>query len=227
MGPENHPRIFLSVQRVSSHLWTMKKGLLVVVVLAVVAVALLMGGCGSYNTLVTKKQSVDKHWADVENVYQRRADLIPNLVKTVEGAANFEKSTLTEVVQARQQVTNVKMDSTDPEALKRFQQSQDALSGALSRLLVVVERYPDLKANANFRDLQAQLEGTENRISVERGRFNESAQDYNTAIAQMPARLYAGLFGFHPRPYFTAREGSDVPPSVNFDFNKPAPENGK
>jgi len=209
----------------------MKKGLLVLAVLTVGVIALLMGGCSSYNHLVTMKQSVDKQWADVENVYQRRADLIPNLVKTVEGAANFEKTTLTEVVKARQQVTNVKLDAggapEDPAALKRFQESQEALSGALSRLLVVVEKYPELKANANFRDLQAQLEGTENRISVERGKFNAAAQGYNTAVESMPARLYAGAFGFHPRPYFTAREGSDTPPPVSFDFNKPAPVPGK
>jgi LemA protein len=171
---------------------------------------------------------VDKGWADVQNVYQRRADLIPNLVKTVEGAANFEKSTLTEVIQARQQVTNIKVDPTsapnDPETLKRFQATQDQLGGALSRLLVTVERYPELKATTAFRDLQAQLEGTENRITVERGRFNDAVMSYNTKVQSMPARLYAGLFGFQPKPYFSAREGSDVPPPVSFDFgNKPAP----
>jgi LemA protein len=147
-------------------------------------------------------------------------------VNTVQGAANCEKSTLTEVVQARQQVTNVKLDSatapTDPQALQRFQQSQDALSGALSRLLVVVERYPDLKANANFQGLQTQLEGTENRITVERRKYNESVQGYNTSVNSMPTRLYAGLFGFHPHPYFSAREGSDVPPPVNFNFGASA-----
>lgn len=210
----------------------MKKGLAVLAVLAVVVIALLMGGCQGYNKLVVLKQDVDKKWADVQNVYQRRADLIPNLVKTVEGAANFEKSTLTEVVEARQQVTNVKLDPNaapnDPAALQRFQQTQDALSSALSRLLVVVERYPDLKANANFRDLQAQLEGTENRIAVERRTFNGSVQGYNTEIEKLPARLYAGLLGFHPRPYFAAKEGADTPPPVSFDFNKPAaPAQGK
>jgi len=205
----------------------MKKFLLGLAVVAGLFAILLIGGCQSYNRLVVQKQSVDKSWADVQNVYQRRADLIPNLVKTVEGAANFEKSTLTEVIQARQQVTNLQVDPNaspqDPETLKRFQQSQEALSGALSRLLVVVERYPDLKANANFRDLQAQLEGTENRISVERGRFNGAVQSYNTSIEQMPTRLYAGLFGFHPRPYFAAKAGTETPPPVNFEFGKPAP----
>jgi len=186
---------------------------------------LLIAGCG-YNTIPTKNINAQTKWSEVQNQYQRRADLIPNLVKTVEGAANFEKSTLTEVIQARQQVTNLQVDPNaspqDPETLKRFQQSQEALSGALSRLLVVVERYPDLKANANFRDLQAQLEGTENRISVERGRFNGAVQSYNTSIEQMPTRLYAGLFGFHPRPYFAAKAGAETPPPVNFEFGKPA-----
>ncbi len=192
-------------------------GLIFLVVLVV-----LVGGCGSYNTLNRQKQQVDKSWADVQNVYERRADLIPNLVKTVEGAANFEKSTLTEVIQARQQVTKIQIDPTsapnDPEVLKRFQQTQDHLSSALSRLLVVSERYPTLTATAGFRDLQAQLEGTENRITVERGKFNEAVRGYNTSVNSMPTRLYAGMFGFQPRPYFTAREGSDVPPAVNFDF---------
>ena len=187
-----------------------------------------MGGCGSYNQLNGLKQSVDKSWADVQNVYQRRADLIPNVVKTVEGAANFEKSTLTQVVQARQQVNNIKLDPssapTDPAALQQFQKTQDGLSSALSRLLVVSEQYPDLKATAAFRDLQVQLEGTENRISVERGRFNEAVRGYNTAVNSMPARLYAGAFGFAPRPYFTAREGADVPPAVNFDFGTQTPK---
>ena len=205
----------------------MKAVLSVLAVVVVLILVLLAGGCQSYNTLVVHKQAVDRSWADVQNVYQRRADLIPNLVKTVEGAANFEKSTLTEVVQARQQVTNLQVDPNsapqDPATLQRFQQMQDQLSSSLSRLLVVVERYPDLKANANFRDLQAQLEGTENRISVERGRFNEAVQTYNTAIEKMPARLYAGMLGFHPRPYFAAKSGAETPPEVNFQFGKPAP----
>jgi len=205
----------------------MKAVLSVLAVVVVLVLILLVGGCQSYNTLVVHKQAVDRSWADVQNVYQRRADLIPNLVKTVEGAANFEKSTLTEVVQARQQVTNLQVDPNsapqDPATLQRFQQMQDQLSSSLSRLLVVVERYPDLKANANFRDLQAQLEGTENRISVERGRFNEAVQTYNTAIEKMPARLYAGMLGFHPRPYFAAKSGAETPPEVNFQFGKPTP----
>ncbi len=209
----------------------MKSALAIVGVILVVLFIVLAGGCGSYNRLNVLKQSVDKSWADVQNVYQRRADLIPNLVKTVEGAAGFEKTTLTQVIQARQQVNNIKLDPssapTDPAALQRFQQTQDGLSSALSRLLVVAEQYPDLKATAAFRDLQVQLEGTENRISVERGKFNETVQSYNTAVNSMPTRLYAGMFGFSPKPYFTARDGSDVPPAVSFDFNSPAPSPAK
>lgn len=202
----------------------MKAVLTILGVIVLAVVLILVAGCGSYNRLTTLKQGVDKSWADVQNVYQRRADLIPNLVQTVQGAANFEKTTLNEVVQARQQVNNVKLDPsaapTDPAALQRFQQTQDALSGALSRLMVVVERYPELRATEGFRDLQTQLEGTENRISVERGRFNEAVRGYNTSVESMPTRLYAGMFGFHPRPYFAAKEGADVPPPVSFDFGK-------
>lgn len=204
----------------------MKSASAILGVIILIVIVVLIGGCGTYNRLVALKQQVDRSWADVENVYQRRADLIPNLVRTVEGAANFEKTTLSEVIKARQQVTNVKLDPnaapTDPQALQRFQQSQDALSGALSRLLVVVERYPELKANANFQGLQAQLEGTENRIAVERRKFNETVQSYNTAVQRMPAALFAGMLGFHPRPYFTARAGADVAPEVNFTFG-PSP----
>ena len=190
-------------------------------VVALLGVSTLLTGCG-YNRLVGLKQKTDSSWADVENVYQRRADLVPNLVKTVEGSASFEKSTLTEVTQARQQVNNIKLDPNappaTPEAMAAFQQSQEALSGALSRLLVTVERYPDLKANANFRDLQVQLEGTENRIATERRKFNEAVQQYNTAIKQFPTIIYSGFLGFKERPYFTARAGAEQAPEVNFDF---------
>lgn len=200
----------------------MKAALGILAAILLVVVVLALGGCSAYNRLNTMKQDVDARWADVQNVYQRRADLIPNLVKTVEGAAQFEKSTLTDVAKARQQVNSVRVDPSsapnDPAALQKFQQSQDALSGALSRLLVVAERYPELKSNQNFLGLQTQLEGTENRITVERRRFNESAQAYNTAVNAMPARLYAGFFGFQPKPYFTAREGAEVAPAVNFNF---------
>jgi LemA protein len=162
----------------------------------------------------------------VQNVYQRRADLIPNLVATVSGAANFEKSTLTEITAARASVGQVRIDPntapSDPAKLAAFEQAQGQLSSALSRLLVVVERYPDLKATENFRDLQAQLEGTENRISVERRDFNLAAQNYNTAIKSFPELFYAGFFGFHEKPYFAAIAGAETPPKVQFDFNKPA-----
>ena len=204
----------------------MKVFLSLVGVVVLLVIVLLIGGCGSYNHLVGLKQQVDQSWADVENVYQRRADLIPNLVKTVAGAANFEKTTLTQVIQARQQVTNIQMPAgapNDPAAMQKFQQSQDALSGALSRLLVTVERYPDLKANANFQTLQAQLEGTENRIAVERRKFNEVATSYNTAVKVFPTVLFAGALGFTPRPLFTAKAGADVAPEVNFNFGGPAP----
>jgi len=159
----------------------------------------------------------------VQNVYQRRADLVPNLVATVSGAANFEKSTLTEITAARASVGQVKLDPntapSDSAKLAEFEQAQGALSSALSRLLVVSERYPDLKSGANFQELQAQLEGTENRIAVERGRFNETVQAYDTAIKSFPTVLYAGLFGFTERPYFTAITGAEKPPQVQFDFH--------
>ena len=211
----------------SYNLSPMKGPLAILAILAALVVLILIGGCGTYNRLVGLKQQVDRSWADVQNVYQRRADLVPNLVRTVEGAANFEKSTLTDVIQARQQVTKVQLDPssapTDPQTLQRFQQTQDQLSNSLARLLVVVERYPELKANANFQELQAQLEGTENRITVERRKFNETVQAYNTAVQSMPTALFAGLLGFSPRPYFAAREGSDVAPEVKFDFGAGSP----
>jgi LemA protein len=188
---------------------------------------LALAGGGSYNRLVRLSQAVDQQWAQVQNVYQRRADLIPNLVATVSGAANFEKSTLTEITAARASVGQVKLDGTgaptDPAKLAEFEKAQNQLSSALSRLLVVVERYPELKANANFLSLQAQLEGTENRISVERGRFNEAVQAYNSRVKSFPTFFYAGVLGFKERPYFTATPGSEKPPAVQFDFGKPAP----
>ncbi|HEX4350532.1 MAG TPA: LemA family protein [Verrucomicrobiae bacterium] len=190
-----------------------------IIVLIVVAIFGL-----SYNHLNTLQQGVNKHWADVQNVYQRRADLVPNLVATVSGAANFEKSTLTEITEARASVGQVKIDPnnapTDAAKLAEFEKAQGAMSSALSRLLVVSERYPDLKASASFQELQAQLEGTENRIAVERGRFNDSVQAYDTAIKSFPAVFYAGMFGFKEKPYFAATEGADKPPQVQFDFNK-------
>lgn len=197
----------------------------IVAVLGLMVLALvLMAGAG-YNRLVGLSQKVDSQWAQVQNVYQRRADLIPNLVATVSGAANFEKSTLSEITEARASVGQIKLDAnkapSDPAMLEQFERAQGALSSALSRLLVVMERYPDLKATAGFRDLQVQLEGSENRISVERGRFNESVQAYNTAIKSFPALFYAGALGFNPKPYFAAKPGAEQPPAVQFEFGQP------
>ena len=201
--------------------WLGCLGALVLVVLVVAVVAL-----GAYNNLVGLSQAVDAQWAQVENQYQRRADLIPNLVSTVQGAANFEKSTLEAVVQARASVGSLDPSKLpdNPQGMAKFQQAQDALSGALSRLLVVVERYPELKANQNFRDLQSQLEGTENRVSVERMRYNEKAQEYNTARLRFPTVLFANLFGMREKTYFKATAGAERPPAVNFNFgSSPAP----
>jgi len=176
-----------------------------------------------YNRLVKLSQNADSKWAQVENVYQRRADLVPNLVATVSGAANFEKSTLVEVTQARASVGQVKIDPnsapTDPARLAQFDQAQQQLSTALSHLLVVVERYPNLTATENFRDLQAQLEGTENRISVARMDFNQAVQDYDTAINSFPANFYASHYGFKGKPYFQAAAGAETAPKVQFNFN--------
>jgi len=193
-----------------------------------VVIALVVGGMlmGTYNNLVELGQGVDSQWAQVENVYQRRADLIPNLVATVKGAADFEKSTLESVTRARASVGQVNLGNlpNDPAAFARFQQAQDALSSALSRLMVVVERYPDIKANQNFRDLQVQLEGTENRIAVERTRYNERAQAYNTARLKFPTVLVARVMGFGEKAYFKAAAGADQAPSVDFNFSgTPAP----
>jgi len=180
-----------------------------------------------YNQLVGLQQKVDAQWAQVQNVYQRRAYLIPNLVNTVSGAANFEKSTLEAVTNARASVGRVQLDPnkapSDAAQLEQFQAAQGQLSNALSRLLLVSERYPELKANQNFLSLQAQLEGTENRISVERGNFNQTVQDYNVAVRSFPTVLIAGMLGFPPKPFFTAQPGAEKPPPVQFNFNSPAP----
>ena len=200
-------------------------GLFLVVAFILLVAALALGG--RYNSLVKSQQAVDGQWAQVQNVYQRRADLIPNLVNTVQGAANFEKSTLTEVTNARASVGRVQLDPnkapTDAAQLAQFQEAQGQLSAALSRLLVVSERYPELKANQNFLGLQAQLEGTENRIAVERGKFNDVVQSYNVSVRSFPTNLIAGFFGFSPRPFFTSQPGSEKPPAVNFNFGTPAP----
>jgi LemA protein len=184
--------------------------------LAVVLIPLL-SGCG-YNTMVELDENVEASWSQVENVYQRRADLIPNLVNTVKGYAEHEQETLTAVVEARSKATsvNVNADELNEQTMQNFQKAQEGLSSALSRLMVVVERYPDLKANQNFRDLQAQLEGTENRIAVERRKFNEATRAYNTYIRSFPRNLIAGMFDFERKPYFEADQGADTVPEVQF-----------
>ncbi len=196
----------------------MKKSLIVIIVLVVIVLIGYSWFKGVYNTMVTKSEAVSTQWAQVENVYQRRADLIPNLVNTVKGYAAHEKSTLTEVIEARAKATATTVDASNltPQAIQAFQQAQGGLSQALSKLMVVVERYPELKANQNFLELQAQLEGTENRIAVERKRFNEIARDYNTYIKLFPKNLFAGMFGFEPKPYFKAAEGAEKAPEVKF-----------
>lgn len=173
---------------------------------------------GTYNKMVEKQENVSSKWSQVENVYQRRLDLIPNLVATVKGYAAHEKETLQGVIEARAKATsmNVSADNLTPEALQKFQQAQQGMSSALARLMVVVEKYPDLKANQNFLELQSQLEGTENRITVERRNFNEAAQDYNTYIRKFPKNLWASMFGFEKKPYFEAEKGSEKAPKVEF-----------
>lgn len=201
----------------------MKKGLAVILVIVGLILIVVFSSIGTYNGLVGKQQGVDAAWAQVLNQYQRRADLVPNLVKTVEGSANFEKSTLESVVNARASVGRVNIDTSkapDEATLQKFQQAQGEFSSALSRLLVVAENYPDLKASAGFRDLQAQLEGTENRISVERGRFNEVVKDYNTGVRKFPAVLLAGMLGFETKAYFKSDAGAEKAPDVKFDFGK-------
>lgn len=178
---------------------------------------LSFSSCG-YNSLVNLEENVKGKWAQVENAYQRRADLIPNLVNTVKGAAEFEQETLTQVIEARAKASSVTVDPENltPEAIQQFQQSQDALSQSLGRLLVTVERYPELKANQNFLELQAQLEGTENRISTERRAFNEATQQYNSSVRRFPNNITAGLFGFEQKGYFAAEAGADQAPEVQF-----------
>lgn len=198
-----------------------------VVILLFVGLVIGLFFVGTYNRLVGLDQNVNKKWGDVQSVYQRRQDLIPNLVNTVQGAANFEKSTLTEVTNARASVGRVTLDPnkapTDAKQLEEFQAAQGQLSNALSRLLVVVERYPELKANQNFLSLQAQLEGTENRISVERNNFNTAVQELNVAVRRFPTNMIAGMFGFSAKPFFNAQPGAEKAPTVNFNFGSPAP----
>lgn len=192
----------------------MKRGTLI---LLVAVAGMFLSGCG-YNKMVDMEEQVAAQWSQVENVYQRRADLIPNLVNTVKGYAEHEQETLTSVIEARSKATSVNIDPNNlsPEAIEQFNQAQEGLSSALSRLMVVVERYPDLKANQNFMDLQAQLEGTENRITVERMKFNEVTQTYNAYIRKFPQLIYAGMLGFEKKNYFEARQGADQAPVVEF-----------
>lgn len=196
----------------------MKKSWIVIIVLVLVILIGFNYGKGKYNTMVIANETVEAQWAQVENVYQRRADLIPNLVATVKGYASHEKETLEGVVQARAKATSttINANNMDPAALQKFQAAQDGLSSALSRLMVVVEKYPDLKANQNFLQLQAQLEGTENRITVERKRFNESARDYNLSIKMFPNTIFANMFGFEKKSYFEATQGANEAPKVEF-----------
>jgi LemA protein len=200
----------------------MKKS--IVIILVVLGVILLTAiGSGkfvkdTYNGMVTKQEDVTKQWAQVENVYQRRSDLIPNLVSTVKGYADFEKETLTQVIEARAKATavNINPEKLDAQSLQNFQNAQSGLSSALSKLMVVVEKYPELKANQGFLDLQAQLEGTENRITVERQKFNETAQVYNVYIRMFPKNFVAGWFGFEKKAYFEAEKGAEKAPQVKF-----------
>ena len=196
----------------------MKKLLIPIAIIAVVGIFIYTKAVGTYNQFVQKEEVINGQWAEVETQYQRRADLIPNLVNTVKGYAEFEQETLTGVVEARAKATSIQIDPTNltPEKLAEFQQAQDQLSGALSRLLVTVEKYPDLKANQNFLELQAQLEGTENRISVARRNFNESVQDYNSNLRTFPNNLFAGWYGFETKGYFEAAAGAENAPTVQF-----------
>jgi len=188
------------------------------IIVIVVVLLAVVWGVRKYNGFVTLEEGVSGQWSNVENVYQRRADLIPNLVNTVKGYAEHEQETLTGVIEARAKATSVTIDPTNltPESMAAFQQAQDGLSSALSRLMVTVERYPDLKANQNFMDLQHQLEGTENRIAQERRKFNEITRGYNTSIRRFPNSVIAGITGFDNKAYFEAAEGSDTAPVVEF-----------
>ena len=198
----------------------MKKWLIPVIVLGIIAVAIYSWGKNFNNTAVDLSESATKAWGDVESSYQRRSDLIGSLVKTVQGAADFEKGTLEAVINARAKASSITIDPSNitPEQLAQFNQAQSGLSSALSRLLVTVERYPDIKANQNFLELQSQLEGTENRINVARDRFNEAVEPYNQHIKRFPNSILAGIFGFDDMNYYKAEEGSEKAPEIEFDF---------
>lgn len=200
----------------------MKKGsIILIVVIAAIAffvISMVVWGTRTYNNMVTMQESVTSTWGNVETQYQRRSDLIPNFVSTVKGAANFEQTTLTQVIEARAKATSVTIDPTKmtAENLQQFQQAQGQVSSALGRLMVVMEQYPELKATQNFRDLQVELEGTENRISVARQKFNDVAKVYNTYIRRFPTKIIAGMYDFEAKPYFDAAEGSEKAPVVTF-----------
>ena len=200
----------------------MKKGCIGLIVLAIIAIALFGWVKSTYNGLVGSQESVETAWAQVENVYQRRADLIPNLVETVKGYAKHEQETLEGVIQARANATKVTIDPANmtPEDLQKYQSAQGEITNALSRLIAVSESYPDLKANQNFLELQNQLEGTENRIAVERNKFNEVAREYNTKRRTFPTNIIAAIFNFGDKPYFQAQEGADKAPKVDFGTSK-------
>ncbi|GJM36199.1 MAG: hypothetical protein DHS20C18_52000 [Saprospiraceae bacterium] len=194
------------------------KSLTIVAIIGGLALLLLMGGCNSYNNFVDLEENTENAWSKVQSAYQRRADLIPNLVSTVKGAANFEKETLEAVVNARAKATSVNIDPSNvtPEQMQKFQEAQSGLSSSLGRLLVVAENYPELKANANFRELQTQLEGTENRIKVERDRYNDVVTVYNKSVRRFPASFFASIFGFSQKAQFEAQEGAENAPKVEF-----------
>ncbi|GAB6278151.1 MAG TPA: LemA family protein [Bacteroidales bacterium] len=196
----------------------MKKGQIIGLSIAIIVLIFILTGVSMYNSLVKAEENVNAQWANVENVYQRRADLIPNLVNTVKGYANFEQKTITDVIEARAKATsvNINPETLNEANLQEFQNAQEQLSSALSRLMVVVERYPELKANQNFLELQSQLEGTENRIAVERRKFNEMAQSYNKRIRTFPRNVIANMFGFERKAYFEAAEGAEQVPKVEF-----------
>ena len=195
----------------------MKKGRIWIIIIAIIAI-LVLWFVKLNNRMVAAEEKAVQAWSQVENVYQRRSDLIPNLVATVKGAADFERGTLEAVIEARAKATSVTVDPSNltEESMAAFQSAQDNLSQSLGRLMVVIERYPELKANQNFLELQAQLEGTENRITVERQKYNETARVYNTTIRQFPKNILAGMFGFERKEYFEAKEGADVAPVVEF-----------
>ncbi|MFD2033435.1 LemA family protein [Belliella marina] len=196
----------------------MKKALIPIIIVGLIGLFVYTKSVGVYNTFVQTEETINGQWAEVETQYQRRADLIPNLVNTVKGYADFEQQTLTGVIEARAKATSITLQADDltPENIAKFQQAQDQLSGSLSRLLVAVERYPDLKANQNFLELQAQLEGTENRIAVARRNFNQSVQAYNSNLRTFPNNLFAGWYGFERKGYFEAAAGSENAPEVQF-----------